>query len=100
MTWNTAGAPRRTTLTLVAVDDDNHVTSAGVGVVVDNTGPTVTVSSPTYRKRVRGQVTVLTHPSDPSGVAKVELLVGGRVVRTDTTYPFSPVWNSAGVNGR
>jgi hypothetical protein len=99
MTWNTAGAPRRTTLTLVAVDDVNHVASASVGVVVDNTGPTVTVSSPTYRKRVRGQVTVFTHPSDPSGVAKVELLVGGRVVRTDLTYPFSPVWNSAGANG-
>jgi thermitase len=100
VTWNSAGAPRRSALTMVAVDNVGHTAAADVAVVADNTAPTVSVTTPVYLAKVRGQVTVAATAADPSGITKVEVIVGGKVVRTDATAPFAPVWDSTGVNGK
>jgi subtilisin family serine protease len=99
-TVDTTALARHSQLTAVARDGGSAVASTGLSLVVDNTGPTVTVTSPAHVQRVRGAVTVRATASDASGVDRVELLVGGQVVATDATSPYAPVWDSAGVNGQ
>jgi subtilisin family serine protease len=97
--WSSAGYPRWTVLTLVAHDDAGHVTSTAWAVDVDNSGPAAVVASPVASARVRGRVAVSVKASDPRGVTRVDLLVGGAVVASDSVAPFVPVWDSAGRNG-
>ncbi|WP_342377656.1 PHB depolymerase family esterase [Myxococcus stipitatus] len=63
----------------------------------DTTPPTVQVTSPTDGATVRGTVTVAVGASDDVGVARVELLVDGAVVATDTVAPYEFAWSSEGV---
>lgn len=76
-----------------------RVNAQAVVRALDSFGPAVTVTRPAYRAYVRGQFPVYANAIDPRGVTRVELLVGGVVVRTDTTAPYGLVWNSAGRNG-
>jgi hypothetical protein len=55
-------------------------------VTVDNTGPTVSITkAPKHKAKVKGTVKVAVKASDAAGVARVELLVNGKVVAKDTT---------------
>ncbi|BCY05221.1 hypothetical protein L3i22_003090 [Actinoplanes sp. L3-i22] len=61
-------------------------------VIVDNTKPTLTVSSgPKNGAKVKGTVKIGAKAADKNGIAKVQLLVNGKVVATDTKagYAFS-----------
>lgn len=58
-------------------------------VTVDNTSPNVAVTkAPKHRAKVKGTVKVYATASDAAGVARVELLVNGRVVAKDTTSGY------------
>ncbi|AGC41373.1 PHB depolymerase family esterase [Myxococcus stipitatus DSM 14675] len=63
----------------------------------DTTPPTVQVTSPGEGATVRGTVMVAVSASDDVGVARVELLVDGAVVATDTVAPYEFAWSSEGV---
>ncbi|RZU53251.1 subtilase family protein [Krasilnikovia cinnamomea] len=53
-------------------------------VVVDNAGPSVTITkAPRNKAKVHGTVTVYAKSTDASGVARVQLLINGKVVATD-----------------
>jgi hypothetical protein len=61
-------------------------------VTVDNTRPTAAFAkAPKNKAKVKGIVKVPASASDKYGVARVQLLVNGKVVATDTTaaYTFS-----------
>ncbi len=62
------------------------------GTPIDNP-PAVSLTAPTAGN-VSGNVTLSANSSDDNGVSKVEFLVDGTVVNTDTTSPYSFVWNS------
>ncbi|HWS31865.1 MAG TPA: S8 family serine peptidase [Actinoplanes sp.] len=61
-------------------------------VIADNVVPKVTVTkAPANKKKVKGTVKVYAAASDKNGISKVQLLVNGKVVATDTAaaYVFS-----------
>jgi hypothetical protein len=73
----------------------NSGTSANVGVtVVDATPPVVSITSPVNGGTVpkNTTVTIAASASDDVGVTRVELLVGGSLVCTDTTSPYTCAW--------
>ncbi|MEV6342139.1 S8 family serine peptidase [Actinoplanes sp. NPDC051851] len=58
-------------------------------ITVDNKAPTVSITSaPKNKAKVKGTVKVKVKASDASGIAKVQLLVNGKVVATDTTSAY------------
>jgi hypothetical protein len=55
-------------------------------VIADNAGPAVTITkTPRHEAKIKGTASVYVKASDPSGVARVELLVDGKVVSRDVT---------------
>lgn len=70
----------------------------GGGSTGDTTPPTVSVTAPASGATVSGTVTVTASASDAVGVARVEFLVDGSVVSTDTAAPYEYAWNSTTVS--
>jgi len=64
----------------------------------DPTPPTVSITSPANGATVSGTVNITADASDNVGVIRVEFLVDGGLVGTDTTSPYSYPWDSASVN--
>ena len=95
-----------TTVTLAARAVDtatNAATSPTRNVTVaapaDTTPPTVAMTSPAAGTTVSGTVTLAANAADAGGVARVEFLVNGAIVGTDTTSPYSIAWNSSAFAG-
>lgn len=63
----------------------------------DTTPPTVNVTAPGAGATLTGTVTLAASASDNVGVARVEFLVDGSVVGSDTSAPYELAWNSASV---
>jgi hypothetical protein len=61
----------------------------------DVTPPAVTLTSPSGGETVRGTLTLAADASDDSGVARVEFLVDGATVGSDSTAPYALDWSSA-----
>lgn len=59
-----------------------------------DTAPTASVTSPAAGSTVAGTVALSASAADDKGVSKVEFLVDGAVVGTDTTAPYSASWDS------
>ena len=91
------------TLKIVAVDTRNPYplfTLLERQFIVDNVcddtqAPVVSISSPSAGAVVKGMVNVSASASDNVGVTKVEFLVNGSLVATDSTAPYSFSWNTA-----
>jgi hypothetical protein len=58
----------------------------------------VNVTAPANGATVSGTVTVTASASDAVGVARVEFLVDGSAVGSDTAAPYEFAWNSTGVS--
>jgi hypothetical protein len=97
-TWDTTGvADGSVSLTARATDSADQVTtSAAVAATVDNHGPSVAITAPAVGASVSGSATLSATASDTSGVAKVEFLVDGVVVGSDTSAPFGIAWDTTG----
>jgi subtilisin family serine protease len=99
LTWDTTGRNGATTVSLLATDAGGDTTTVTVPLTVDNTAPTVSFKSPASQAKVRGTVTVTANAADNLGLSRVELIVGGKVVATDRTAPWSLAWKSGKTNG-
>lgn len=62
----------------------------------DTTAPSVAIGSPSANSTVGGSVTVTASASDNVSVSHVDLKVNGTVVATDSSTPYSFMWNSVG----
>ncbi len=63
--------------------------------------PSVSLTAPAAGSTVSGSVQLAATATDNAGVAKVDFLVNGSVVATDTTAPYQATWNSTAVaNGQ
>ncbi|HCT76601.1 MAG TPA: esterase [Micromonosporaceae bacterium] len=61
--------------------------------------PTVSITSPASGATVSGNVQVTATAADNVGVTRVEFYVdGSSLIGTDTTAPYSVIWNAAGVS--
>jgi regulation of enolase protein 1 (concanavalin A-like superfamily) len=95
------GTATECTLRLEAVD------TAGVafdGVTLtrcepqpDTAPPTAAITRPAAGATVKGVVTITASATDDVGVERVEFLVDGALVHTDTQAPFSFAWDSTAV---
>ncbi len=89
-----AGKDGAKTITWVAVDKLGNSASATRTVIVDNTAPTLKVTkAPKNKSKVSKKVTLAASATDRNGVAKVQLLVNGKVVATDAKAAYRLVLN-------
>ncbi|HYV14817.1 MAG TPA: Ig-like domain-containing protein [Conexibacter sp.] len=97
--WDSSSAGSSASITMRARDAaGNTVTTPARTVTVihpDTTAPAVSLTSPANLATVKGNVTLTATASDNVAVTLVEFLVGGNVVGSDATSPYSFVWNSA-----
>jgi hypothetical protein len=93
--WDTTSlADGSAALTSRAYDLAGNATSSAVrSVIVDNTAPTVAITSPANGSSVFLSATVQASASDTSGITQVVFYDGGAVIGTDTTAPYSVSWN-------
>ena len=98
-TFNTTTLPDGPhTVRVRAQDTAGNVTTAPtVPVTIRNAvpAPTVAQTAPAAGAVLRGSVTLSATASGNPAVARVEFLVDGAVVATDTTSPYSVSWNTA-----
>lgn len=102
--WNTSSvALGNHTIQARATDPyGNSASSQTITVTLaDRTAPTVSISTPANNATVSGNITVRANASDNSGgtgVDKVEFLLDGTVIHTDTSSPYEFTWNSKSVS--
>jgi len=76
--------------TWVVYDSFGNPSTVKRTVTVDNTKPSLKVTSaPKNGAKVKGTVKVKASASDRNGINRVELLINGKVVATDTTSGYS-----------
>jgi large repetitive protein len=63
-------------------------------VTLDNVAPAVTLTSPTSGGAVAGVVSLQADASDNTGVTRVDFLVDGVLLASDTTAPYAVDWDS------
>src|SRR5690606_4862327 len=61
---------------------------------VDSTAPSTSITSPSGGTNVQGLVAVDVAASDDTGVSRVDLLVNGAKVGSDTSAPYGFSWDS------
>ncbi|MBS0555671.1 MAG: S8 family serine peptidase, partial [Proteobacteria bacterium] len=71
--------------------------AAGTKAVADTTAPSVSLSNPTAGSTVKGLVAVDVAASDNVGVARVDLMVNGTKLASDTSAPYGFTWDSTTV---
>jgi chitodextrinase len=79
------------------VSSASTVVSVNTPAAADTTPPTVSLTSPSGGKTVSGTVTLSATASDNVAVTKVEFLVDGTVLSTETASPYMSAWNTSGV---
>lgn len=65
------------------------------GTTPTNAAPTVSITSPSNGATVSGSVTISASASDDVGVSRVDFVVDGTVLGSDTSAPYSSTWNAA-----
>jgi hypothetical protein len=87
-----AGPDGMRTLTWYVIDRLGNTSKMSRTVVVDNTRPTLKITkAPKNGAKVRGTVKLAASAADRNGIARVELLVNGKVIAKDVKagYTFS-----------
>ena len=79
--------------TLVDPGEETQATSCN-GRHQDCVAPTAAITSPLAGATVSGTITISATASDNVGVTRVELLVDGALVATDTSAPYAASWNT------
>jgi Bacterial Ig domain len=94
LSWTPSQGPH--TVTAVATDSIGQTGSDSHAFRVDNTAPTVSITSPADGATVTGTVTVTAQPLDASPIVSVRFLSGGSVIGTDTSSGggWSIAWNT------
>jgi len=97
-TWNTEPeADGEHVLTASAYDAAGNVaSSAQVAVTVwhDTTPPSVSITAPGSGALIAGTVAISVTATDEAGVTRVEFLLDGNLLGTDTSSPYGFSWNT------
>jgi hypothetical protein len=98
ITWNTTTtADGRHSLRATATDTIDQTGTDVNDVTVDNSPPTVAITSPTAGATVSGTTTVVASAADAQGLASVAFLLDGSMIGSDTngTDGWSVAWSTA-----
>lgn len=79
------------------VDAAAAVAASVASVKIDSTAPSTSITSPSGGTNVSGLVAVDVAASDDTGVSRVDLLVNGVKVGSDTSAPYGFSWDSTTV---
>lgn len=91
--WDTRTRPDGTyILRARGYDTLGRMGSVGMIVEVDNTAPTVSLTSPAAGTVINQPTTLTASASDARPVVRVEFYAGSTLVGTDTTAPYSAPW--------
>ncbi|HEX8227671.1 MAG TPA: Ig-like domain-containing protein [Candidatus Saccharimonadales bacterium] len=83
---------------MLLVDTACVPTGFGDNCASSASGPTVSLTSPAGGSTATGTVNISANASDTAGISKVDFLVDGAIVSTDTTAAYSYAWNSTTVS--
>ena len=104
VSWNSGSVANGThTMTVTAFDAAGNNASAMVQITVSNvssgdvTSPTVAITSPINSASVSGTLNVSINATDNVGVSNVKFIVDGNVQGTETTAPYSFLWDATSV---
>jgi hypothetical protein len=94
LSWTPSEGPH--TATAIATDSIGQTGSDSNAFTVDDTTPTVSITSPAAGAIAIGTVTVTAQPMDASPIASVRFLSDGSVIGTDTSSSggWSIAWNT------
>jgi hypothetical protein len=88
--YNSAKRNGQVKLQIRVIDKAGNRTDFDRSIIADNTLPTVKIASgPKDKAKVKGTVKLTATASDTYGVRRVELLMNGKVIQTDTTSPYA-----------
>jgi subtilisin family serine protease len=94
--WDAAATPDGPhSITAVAKDAADNSGTASITGTVDNTAPTVSISSPANGSTISGTVVIQASASDNVGVKSVAFSVDGTLKCTVTVAPYSCSWNAS-----
>lgn len=87
--FNTAGRNGTVKMQLRVYDKAGNRTTYDRTIIADNTVPTVKITSgPKNKAKVKGTVKLAVTASDTYGMRRVEMLMNGKVIQTDTAAPY------------
>ena len=95
--WDASGAaPGPHTIEVTAYDVAGNSASTSITVfILDATAPVVSITSPADHAVVVGPVTIAASAADAdSGIVRVEFAIDGATMATDTTAPYSTLWDA------
>jgi subtilisin family serine protease len=93
--WDTTASPSGSrTLWAKAYDLAGNVQQVSRAVTVDNSAPTVAITSPASGAKIGLSVTIQASASDNLTVTQVVFYDGAKVIGTDTTAPYSVSWST------
>jgi hypothetical protein len=96
--WNTTAVPDGPhVIAATATDTIGQTTTDTNNITVDNSPPTVAITSPSAGATVSLTIPVVANPSDDQGVKSVAFFVDGTAIGTDTNSGdgWSVSWNTA-----
>jgi outer membrane protein assembly factor BamB len=76
-------------LKAIAYDAAGNMKEASITIRIDNTAPTVSITSPSNNAYVSGTINVEVSATDGNGISKVELYVNSTKVSEKTTAPYT-----------
>ncbi|MEM2174762.1 MAG: Ig-like domain-containing protein, partial [Candidatus Micrarchaeia archaeon] len=82
------------TITVKGIDLVGNEKTASIQVKVDNTPPSVSITSPTNNQIVSGNVTIEVSASDTNGIQRVEFYIDNVKVGEDNSSPYTYTWNT------
>ena len=81
-------------LSATATDTIGQTGSDTIDIIVDNTPPSVTITSPVNGATISGAITVTADTTDTNGVSQVEFFVDGTSIGVDSTVPYEQLWDT------
>ena len=95
VSWDTTTAADGIhTVGATATDTIGQTDSDSISVTVDNTPPTVSITSPAEGAIVSGTIDVTADASDDNGVTQVEFFADGASIGVDTTASYAVSWDT------
>jgi hypothetical protein len=90
LSYNTAGRNGPVKLQVRVYDKAGNLATFDRTIIADNTLPTVKITSaPKDKAKVSGTVKIAATAADTYGLRRVEMLINGKVVQTDTAAPYA-----------
>ncbi|MEU8658778.1 galactose oxidase-like domain-containing protein [Actinoplanes philippinensis] len=94
--WDPKAKDGTATMTVRVYDSLNNLTQITRKVVVDNRKPTVRITGwPANNSKLRKKVTISASAADKNGIARVELLIDGKVAAVDGKAAYRLTLNPA-----